>query len=155
MHAPGEIAVIPNPLIAAFTIHRLVPHPLYGLHGILILRRESTLRREAELDGDDNGGDLGGGTIAALVNHPIGDAEVDPSAGVEVYNDREAGDGVVVGWEFGRAVDSDPRLPGWVQRRVAAEGGVAGGALGVLAGGGGGGELDISGEGAVLVERYV
>lgn len=142
-----KVAVVPDPLVAVDVIRRrLVSDPEDGLRRVLELRRESALRREAAIHGDNDGGDLGGDEVVVLVDGGVGGARLDPAATVEEEDDGEAGDGVVVGGELRREVDSHPYFLVGVESDVFAEGGVAGWALRGLAGGGGGGEVEVARE---------
>ena len=47
---------------------------------------------------------------AASVDGGVGGAEEEPAAMVDVDDDGEAGDGVVVGGEFGGSEDTEPGL---------------------------------------------
>lgn len=102
---------------------------------------------EAELDGDDYGGDLGGDPVVVLVNDGFGNAHLNPSAGMEVEYDGEARGG---GGEFGRAVDSQPCLLLGAKSDVFAENSLAG-----IAVHGGGWKLNVAGERAIFIQGDV
>ena len=134
----GEVAVALDPRVG------LVVDPEEGVDGVVVGGREGVLGGEAVLDGDDEGGDLGGHANAGGVEEGGGGAEEDETASVVAKDDGEARVVVVAG-----EVESEGGVVGWV------EGDVLGEDWWVSFAGGGGGQsgnrTGEAGDGSVLV----
>lgn len=86
--APGEVGVGGEPWICAGEgLEGLVPEPEEGVEGVVVGGREAVLRGEAVLDGEGDGGELGGEVGAGEVEEGGGGAEEDEAAAVEVEDD--------------------------------------------------------------------